>query len=137
MIGALSPASTGRITLSRRPSHRRRQSERLGHVAEWVAAALLVVKGYRILALRHRNRSGEIDLIAVRGRRIAFVEVKARATRDAAEIAVASAQTRRIESAVEAWIRRHPRYRDYDVGLDAVVVTRGLFAVHMPDALQG
>ena len=52
--------------------------ERRGRIAEWIAAAFLCLKGYRILARRYRSKLGEIDLIAVRGRRLAFVEVKRR-----------------------------------------------------------
>ena len=50
---------------------------RRGNIAELIAAGLLMAKGYRILARRHRTPYGEIDVIAARWRRIAFVEVKA------------------------------------------------------------
>ena len=42
---------------------------RRGRLSEWVAAAALLAKGYRILARRTRTPYGEIDLIAERGRR--------------------------------------------------------------------
>jgi putative endonuclease len=48
-----------------------------GLSAESRAAALLMAKGYRILAKRYRTPHGEIDLIAKRRNLIAFVEVKA------------------------------------------------------------
>jgi hypothetical protein len=50
-----------------RDTNKRRSSEKLGRLAEFVAAAFLMLKGYRILACRVRSRFGEIDLIAVRG----------------------------------------------------------------------
>jgi hypothetical protein len=59
----------------------RRSAYRRGHFAEFAAAALLCLKGYRLLARRYRTPLGEIDLIAKRGRLVAFVEVKARPTR--------------------------------------------------------
>ncbi|MEQ1613083.1 MAG: YraN family protein, partial [Hyphomicrobiaceae bacterium] len=40
-----------------------------GALAEWAAAAFLVLKGYRIVERRYRSRAGEIDLIATRGQR--------------------------------------------------------------------
>ena len=50
---------------------------RLGLSAETRAAALLLVKGFRIAARRWRSPVGEIDLVARRGRLLVFVEVKA------------------------------------------------------------
>src|SRR5262245_36647438 len=45
---------------------------RRGRLSELLAAALLMAKGYRILARRCRTPYGEIDLIALRGSRLAF-----------------------------------------------------------------
>ena len=67
---------------------------RRGRLSEWLAAAALLARGYRILGRRVRTPYGEIDLIAVRGRRLAFVEVKRRATRGEAEAAVTLAPGR-------------------------------------------
>jgi hypothetical protein len=47
-------------------------------VSEYLAAAILMLKGYRIVALRYRTRLGEIDIIARKGDLAVFVEVKAR-----------------------------------------------------------
>jgi putative endonuclease len=54
---------------------------RTGISAESRAAALLMAKGYRILAKRFRTPHGEIDIVAKRRNLLAFVEVKARASR--------------------------------------------------------
>ena len=51
-----------------------------GAVGEVLAARFLREKGYHILASNYRCRQGEIDIIAVDGRYIAFVEVKTRRT---------------------------------------------------------
>jgi hypothetical protein len=59
----------------------RRRREGWGRKAESLAAFALRLKGYRVLAGRLRTPAGEIDLIVRRGATIAFVEVKARATR--------------------------------------------------------
>jgi putative endonuclease len=75
-------------------------------------------------------------LIAVRGRRLAFVEVKRRATRLESEAALTPRQAGRIARAAEFWISRHPRYRDHDLGLDAVFVMPGRLPQHLRDALQ-
>ena len=109
---------------------------RRGRFSELVAAALLLAKGYRILDRRCRTPYGEIDLIAVRGKRLAFVEVKRRATRLDAEAALTPYQARRIVRAAAYWVSRHPRYRDHDRGLDAILVVPRRLPAHLPDALQ-
>ncbi len=50
--------------------------EDLGRAGENVAARFLWRQGYRILERGHRQRLGEIDLIALDGRQLVFVEVK-------------------------------------------------------------
>jgi putative endonuclease len=109
---------------------------RRGRFSELVAAALLLAKGYRILDRRCRTPYGEIDLIAVRGRRLAFVEVKRRATRLEAEAALTPYQARRVVRAAAYWVSRHHRYRDHDRGLDAILVVPLRLPAHLPDALQ-
>jgi putative endonuclease len=109
---------------------------RRGRFSELVAAAVLIARGYRILVRRCRTPYGEIDLIAVRGRRLAFVEVKHRATRAEAEAALTQYQARRIARAADFWVSRNPRYRDHDRGLDAILVLPRRLPVHLPDALQ-
>jgi putative endonuclease len=114
----------------------RRRREKRGRFAELIAAAYLFAKGYRILARRHKTPLGEIDLIAVRGRRLAFVEVKQRASMEAAEAAVTDGQARRVALAAERWVWRHPRYRHHEIGLDAVLIVPGRLPRHTPHALQ-
>ena len=109
---------------------------RRGRFSELVAAAVLMAKGYRIIARRCRTPYGEIDLIAVRRRRLAFVEVKRRTTRLDAEAALSARQAARIARAAEFWVSRNARYGDYDRGLDAILVVPRRLPVHLPDALH-
>lgn len=134
----------------------RRLRLRRGAIGELAAAALLIAKGYRILARRHRTPFGEIDIIAIRRgwlhprgfmarradppngldhRRLAFVEVKRRATREEAEAAVRDLQAARIARAAEHWMARHPRYQQCEMGLDAILVVPGRLPQHLPNAL--
>jgi len=98
----------------------RRARERRGRQAEWLAALSLRLRGFRILATREKTPLGEIDLIAVRGRRVAFIEVKRRATREAAEAAVTTAQRTRVRRAADLWLARNERYQAYELGFDLV-----------------
>ena len=52
----------------------------LGKRGESLAAELLRLKGYRILAENYRIQRAEIDLIAQQGEVMVFVEVKTRST---------------------------------------------------------
>lgn len=51
----------------------------LGEIGENLACEELVRRGYAIVARRYRRRGGEIDIIALDGPTVVFVEVKARA----------------------------------------------------------
>lgn len=111
----------------------RRAAERRGRGAERLAAALLRAKGYRILARRFRSPAGEVDLVAARGRVLAFVEVKRRATSAEAAEAVTAKSRIRIARAAEHFIIRHPQWADRDLRFDAVLVGRFL-PRHLSDA---
>ena len=69
-------------------SKARKRAESRGRRAEWIAVWWLRLFGYRVLARRARQRVGEIDIVARRGRTLAFVEVKARPDRAQAAEAV-------------------------------------------------
>ena len=109
---------------------------RRGRFSELLAAVALMAKGYRILARRCRTPYGEIDLVAVRAKRLAFVEVKRRLTRLEAEAALTPRQAGRIARAAEFWVSRNPRYSDHERGLDAVLVTPRRLPVHLPNVLN-
>lgn len=112
----------------------RRKAWHRGRHGETLAAWWLRFKGYRILARDFRVPVGEIDLIARRGATLAFVEVKARASLDAAAQAISARQRRRIERAALAYLQRHPGLAGFEVRFDAVLVEPGRLPRHLPDA---
>jgi hypothetical protein len=73
-----------------RPDARELKALKRGHLAEYRAALCLMVKGYRIVAMRYRTRLGEIDIIARRADLITCVEVKAQSSFDGAVFAVSN-----------------------------------------------
>ena len=115
----------------------RRKSYRRGHRGEWLAAAALVLKGYRILARRYRTRLGEIDLIARRGDLVLIVEVKARPTLIAAMEALTRTSERRIEAAADLWLSRQPDHGSLSVRFDMVAVLPRRWPVHVENVFQG
>jgi len=113
----------------------RRSRLRRGRASEALAAAALIAKGYLILGRRVKTRVGEIDIIAVRGKRLAFVEVKRRATREDAEAAVTARQAARIRRAADHWLAHRPRYHEHTFGFDLILLVPGRFPRHIPNGL--
>ncbi|MBB36593.1 MAG: YraN family protein [Hirschia sp.] len=116
-----------------RQTRQRHARERHGRNAEELAKWALRLKGYRILAHRVRYNVGEIDLIAARGKTLAFVEVKARRTLGAALDAVRPQAWMRIARTAEAWCAKHPDLADHDWRYDLMAVTPWRWPTHHPD----
>ena len=79
-----------------------------GSRAEWIAAAWLLAKGYRVLARNFVVRGGEIDIVIRRGATIAFVEVKARKEMQQAVISIQGRKRQRVSRAARVWLTRNP-----------------------------
>ena len=105
-----------------RDSRSRRRSHKFGLFAEWIAAVWLMARGYRILARRFNVKGGELDLVAVRGDTIAFVEVKARADIEAALNAIDTVKRRRISRAARVWLGRNPWSAGWTYRGDAIFI---------------
>ncbi|MEX0696754.1 MAG: YraN family protein [Dongiaceae bacterium] len=110
---------------------KRRDAEKRGRRAELMAAWFLRLKGYRVLARRYRTPAGEIDLIARRGRTLAFVEVKERPDETAALEAVTPTAQRRIARAAALWVSRHPAAAELDLRFDVVLARPGRLPRHL------
>jgi len=117
-----------------RGTERRQEREREGRRAELAAAIWLGLKGYRIVERRAKTPLGEIDLVACRGRLLVFVEVKARATHNAAFEAVTVPQRRRVEEAARLWVGRRPRFSGFSWRFDVIAVAPKALPKHLRDA---
>lgn len=115
----------------------RRRAERFGRWAETAALLLLLAKGYRLLARRYKTASGEVDLVMRRGAVTAFIEVKARLTRDDALYAVTPRQAQRISAAAELWLARDAKALVGECRFDIVAVSPYLWPTHIPNAFSG
>ena len=120
----------------REPRPERQAAFRVGISAESRAAALLVAKGFRILARRWRSPLGEIDIVARRRRLLVFVEVKARPTIDEAAESVNVRQRRRIAAAAEIWLAANPDDSIRDIRFDAILVAPGKIPRHIAAAFD-
>jgi putative endonuclease len=81
----------------------------LGLRGENAAARYLKKLGYIIVARAHRDNIGELDLVAVDGRTVVFIEVKTRTSHDAGHPAdaVDEAKQRRLTRLALSYMKRH------------------------------
>ena len=81
----------------------------LGRRGEDAAARFLRRRGYTIVARGQRGQIGELDLVAVDGRTVVFIEVKTRATHEAGHPAdaVDDQKQRRLTRLAVAYMKRH------------------------------
>ena len=79
-----------------------------GREGEALAERHLRALGCRILERRHRNRGGELDLIALDGDTVVFVEVKARSGKIAGHPteAITADKQRRLTAAAMVYLKR-------------------------------
>lgn len=96
----------------------------LGQRGERAAARFLRRRGYHVVARGERDRIGELDLVAVDGRTVVFVEVKTRRSHDAGHPAEAvdEAKQRQLTRLALAYLKRHGLL-EYASRFDVVAVT--------------
>jgi putative endonuclease len=73
------------------------------------------------VAQRYKTPVGEIDLVVLKGRRLAFIEVKRRKTKEDAAWTLPTRQRRRIVRAAQYWLAGHPDFAEYDIAFDVVL----------------
>jgi len=102
---------------------RLREELPLGRRGERAAEKYLKRNGYRIVARNFRAAGAEIDLVAMDGETLVFVEVKTRRSRDAGapEEAVDKRKQMRMRRAAEAFSVRY-RVGEKDLRFDIVAV---------------
>jgi putative endonuclease len=81
-------------------------------------------KGYKIVARGERNRLGELDLVAVDGRTVVFVEVRTRSSQDHGSPAdtITPDKQRRVTRAAVAYLKQHGLL-GYACRFDVVAIT--------------
>lgn len=114
----------------------------LGRRGENAAARYLRRLGYVIVARGHRDAVGEIDLVAVDGRTLVFIEVKTRTSQDAGHPAdaVDEKKQRRLTRLALSYMKRHDLLEN-PARFDVVAVTwpnRGSRPMieHFPNAFE-
>ncbi len=118
-------------------AEKRRAAHLSGVRAETMAEVWLRLKFYRILARRYRVHGGEVDIIAKRGKTMAFVEVKARGDIETALTAITPQKQRRFSIAAAHWLATNPwAANGYVLRADAVFIAPGKFPKHLEAAFE-
>lgn len=115
-------------------SNAKRRAYRKGFWAEFLAAWFLRFKGYRVLHMRYKTGSGEIDIIARKRKLIAFVEVKARANVQSAVDAVSYSSQQRISNAADIWLSKQRDANELSLRFDIIAIAPRKLPVHLKDA---
>lgn len=98
-----------------------RDRRRVGKAYEDLAATYLESQGYAILARNYHARRGELDLIALEGETLVFVEVRMRKSADPVSPmeTITAQKRRRMALAARTYLARH-RITDRDCRFDVV-----------------
>ena len=114
----------------------RYEAEKRGRRGEAIAAWFLRLQGWRIVGERVKTPRGEIDLIARRGKTVAFVEVKARAKLTDLDLAINPRSLRRVAAAAEILL---PKYggNTENMQIDVILVAPWRWPHHLPNVWHG
>jgi putative endonuclease len=86
--------------------------------------------------MRARVPGGEVDIVARRGKILAFVEVKQRGSEEAAAWALDEYRLRRVAVAAERLAPRYARDGD-DIRIDALFLVPRRLPRHLPNVWHG
>jgi putative endonuclease len=112
----------------------------LGRRGEKLAMQFLKKLGYGIVTTNYRCTGGELDLIALDGDELVFVEVKTRRSEEAADVeeAVNPVKQRRMAFAAKHYLACKPAAQDRPCRFDILGIVceddRNTTVRHLPDA---
>ena len=107
-----------------------------GRQAEAIARLWLRLKGWRIQDCRARTPHGELDIIARRGKLLAFIEVKQRRHLEQALLCLQPRQQQRIVRAAMHWLSQHPHASRLHIRFDLIALNHLFLLRHLPDAFR-
>ncbi len=111
-----------------------------GRAGEERAASWLLSRGWVIRERNFRSRRGEIDIIAEKGPRVSFLEVKAWESLPESELeyAISGRKRAHIEQAALYYLSLHPELRDRQLSFDVIFLGAGAESIrHIEGAFPG
>ncbi len=115
---------------------KRQAAEERGRKGERFAANWLRLRGWRILAERAKTPVGEVDLVAHRGRTIAFIEVKTRANKAELDLAIDEYRLRRVAAAAEQLFHQYLEIAD-EFRIDVILIAPRALPRHLENVWHG
>jgi putative endonuclease len=97
-----------------------------GILGENKAVEHLISSGYGILKRNFRKAFGEVDIIAVKGTKIIFCEVKNwdYIGWEDLHYSINKSKIQKIQMLASLFLLQNPRYKDYTVGFDLILLSR-------------
>lgn len=114
----------------------RHQAEKRGRRGEAVAAWWLRFHGWRIVGERVKTPRGEVDLIARRGKTVAFIEVKARTKAFDLTTAIDAYRLRRVAAAAEILLPKYGGFAE-NMQIDVILVAPWRWPHHLRNVWHG
>lgn len=119
-------------------------STRVGQAGEAQVAERLSASGWSVLERNWRTRRGEIDIIAIDGDTVVFVEVKTwpRGSLSDLELSVGPVKQKRIMETAKCFLATHRKYSGMYVRFDVIFVSSDPLAGgslkfrHLKDAIS-
>ena len=114
----------------------RQNAEKRGRRGEVIAAWWLRLHGWRIVGQRLKTPRGEVDLIARRGKTVAFIEVKARVKQSDLATAIDVWRLRRVAAAAEQLLPRYGKGAE-NMRIDVILVAPWRWPHHLVNVWHG
>lgn len=98
-----------------------------GDLGEQEAKQFLKAQNYKIITSNFRSMFGEIDIIALDGRVLVFVEVKKRTNSKYGnpEEAVTPKKIKRIYKTIDYFLLKNSGYKNFQKRLDVIAISKG------------
>lgn len=115
---------------------KRQHAEIRGRRGEHIAAWWLRLHGWRIVGERIRTARGEVDLVARRGRTLAFIEVKTRTKNADLSLAIDGPRLKRVAAAADLLYPRYAKGAE-NVRIDVILVAPWRLPHHLVNVWHG
>ena len=116
--------------------NRRENAEKRGRRGETIAAWWLRFQGWHIVGERIKTPRGEVDLIARRGKTLAFIEVKTRRKDADLSLAIDHPRLRRVAAAAHLLYPRYAKGAE-NVRIDVILVAPWQLPHHLVNVWHG